>query len=382
MLNSNIIHAQASDTNKSNTVCDDDNHHRENLLRNRLKAYFDKRYEDALRGDAPGGAVIVCRGDSVLFEYYAGLADMNTRKAIDRNTTFCIASVSKQFTVVGLMRLAEKGLVDMDAPMTQYVDYTAPFWARVTPRHLASQSSGIADTRDRSDRIKTIYANDSSSAAYFPTVKDTQFEPGTAYDYVNPTFILLARIIEQTTGKNFVDYQREHLFDTAGMTSTYYFNPEITPEYQSHAYAPNDKGSWDEYDYGEETFFATRPDGGIYSTARDIALWEKALVDNSIISAETLNEVYTPRVNVSSSTLSDYQRRPNTYYAMGWFVDNTPGRPLKVYHTGDNGGYQAYLAKYPETGIRVIVLENRHDRDRWSMAMFIEQLLLDTGILL
>ena len=352
-----------------------------NPLESRLHEYFAKRYADTASGDAPGAAIIVSHGDSTLFEYYTGLADMNTREPIGPETTFCIASVSKQFTVAGLLQLAAQGKVDIDKALSDYFDYKAPLWQKVTPRHLASQSSGIADERDRSDRNATIFADDNSSVMFFPEVRTTQFEPGTAYDYVNPTFILLARIIENTTGKSFVDYQHEHIFTPAGMSSSYYFDPRNTPPCQSHAYAPDTDGRWKEFDYGEETFFATRPDGGIYSTARDMAGWEQALASGRILDKESLAEAYRPHVDVASSPWCDYQRRPHTHYALGWFVDDTPQRPLKVYHTGDNGGYQAYVAKYPEKGVRVIVLENRHDLDRWTMAIDIENMLIEEGLL-
>jgi len=52
-----------------------------------------------------------------------------------------------------------------------------------------------------------------------------------------------------------------------------------------------------------------------------------------------------------------------------------------VYHTGDNGGFQAYAAKYPESGVNVIMLENRNDLDRWSMQIQIEQILIDAGLI-
>lgn len=346
-----------------------------------LRTYFDMRYADTKKGDAPGAAVIIARGDSVLFEYYTGLADMEKRIPIGPATTFNIASVSKQFTVAALLQLSSQGLVDIDRPLNRYFTFEAPFWGKVTPRHLASQSSGIADERDRSDRRATIYADDKASVSYFPDVKETQFEPGTAYDYVNPTFILLAQIVEKTSGQEFTDYQRQHIFTPAGMDSTYYFDPKSAPSYQSHAYRPADGGRWEEFDYGEETFFATRPDGGIYSTARDMARWEQALAGGVILPPEVLAEAYTPQVDVASSLWCDYQRRPHTWYALGWFVDNSLERPLKVYHTGDNGGYQAYVAKYPESLVRVIVLENRHDLDRWSMGIDIENMLMQSGVL-
>lgn len=337
-----------------------------------LDSLFNQRYCDP---EAPGGAVLISVGDTTLYEAYFGTADLTRHNKIDSLTTFNIASVSKQFTVVGLLQLAAKGLVDIDAPLTTWFPkLTKPFWHKVTPRHLASQSSGIADTRDRSSRQACIFATDSSSAAYFPLVDSLQFEPGSAYDYVNPTFILLSRIIERTTGKSFIDYQQENIFTPAQMKSTYYFDPDHTPANQSHAYQPSPEG-WEEFDYGEETFFATRPDGGIYSTVRDMANWEKALLNEVLLPDEWLTKAYTPNVSVSDSQWCDYQRRPFTSYGLGWFIEHVPGRPLKVFHTGDNGGYQAYVAKYPTSGVSVIVLENRHDKPRRHMAEEIEKIL-------
>lgn len=336
----------------------------------RLDSLFQARYPDA--ASAPGGAVIIAEGDSVVYERYFGLADMETREPIGPDTRFCIASVSKQMTVVGLLQQG----VDLQSPVSQWFDFENPLWQKVTLQHLASHTSGVPDSRDRSDRNKCIYADDETSVSYFPSVTATKFEPGTAYDYLNPSFLLLAKVIEQCSGMPFVEWQQKHIFDPAGMNNTYYFNPAEHPANTAHGYEPVDD-RWDEYDYGEETFFATRPDGGVYSTARDMLKWEQALTHNLLLKPWQLAKAYSPVVEVSGSPWSDYQNRPDTYYALGWFVDTTPGRPVKVYHTGDNGGFQAYVAKYPETGLKIIVLENRHDKDRWQMALDIDSIMLD-----
>ena len=343
----------------------------------RVDSLMQTRYGE----NEPGAAVLIMKGDSLLIEQYYGIADMETRCPITDTTTFNIASISKQFTVVGALQLQQQGKLDMSTPVGDfYPEFTADFWKIVTLKHLASQSSGIPDSRDRSSRERMIYANDSVSMSYFPQVKELTFCPGEYYDYVNPTFLLIADVIEQITGKEFIDYQQEVIFDKSGMASTYYFNPDVTPLCQSHGYVL-DGGEWHEKDYGEETFFATRPDGGIYSNVKDLAQWERALASNVILNDSLLELAYTPIVSVSDSHLCDYQRRPNTYYAMGWFVDKTPGFPTKVYHTGDNGGYQAYLAKYPSENLFIAVLENRNDKDRWSMAVEIDRILKECGIL-
>lgn len=349
-------------------------------LQQRLDSLMQARYRLSDSVPEPGGGIMVIRGDSTLFESYYGYGRLDSLRRVGPDTRFCIASVSKQFTVVGLLQQVQAGRAGLDHTVSHWESYPQPFWQKVTLAHLASHSSGVPDSRDRSDRLATIYATDSSSIAYFPFVDSLKFEPGTAYDYLNPSFLILADVVEQCSGESFVDYMWRHVFVPAGMSHASYFDPAQEQSYESHGYEPTDRG-WQEYDYGEETFYATRPDGGIYATVSDLAAWERALLKGSLLDPGLLRLAYSPRVRVSDSPWCDYQRRPNTWYGLGWFVDTTPGMPVKVYHTGDNGGYQAYLAKYPEEGVAVIVLENRHDRDRWQMALDIDRLLLEEEII-
>lgn len=335
----------------------------------RLDSLFKCRYPDAAE---PGAAVLIAKGDSIIYERYFGIADIPSGQPVTPETRFNIASISKQFTVAALLQQD----IDIDSPVSAYFDFPQEFWHRVTLRHLASHTSGVPDSRDRSDRNKCIYATDSTSEAYFPAVDSLKFEPGTAYDYLNPSFILLARVVEQKTGKEFTEYMHDKVFGPTGMKSTYYFDPEATPEATAHGYVPAEYGSWNECDYGEETFFATRPDGGIYSTARDMLLWERGLANGTVLGPDALQEAYTPQIEVSGSKWCDYQNRPDTYYGLGWFIDRSNPAATKVYHTGDNGGFQAYVAKYPDREISIIVLENRNDHDRWEMAKAIDRILL------
>lgn len=371
-------------------------------LRVRLDSIFEERYAEG--AEAPGGAVIIARGDTVLYERYFGTADLETGERVGPETLFNIASVSKQFTVMGLLRLAKLGAVDMNDTVAKYVDYPQEFWKEITLADLAGHTSGLPDARDRSDRMRTILANDSTSIAYFPEVKELKFKPGTAYDYLNPSFLILARIIEEKSGMKFTDYQKKYVFGPAGMERAVYFDPEGMPAHTAHGYelaggtatatTDSDKPAgaaeaaqgqteakryeaggkeWEELDYGEETFFATRPDGGIYATARDMLAWERALATGDVVGPGMVEYAYRPRIEVYESPWSSYQNRPYTWYGQGFFIDRNPDYTPTVYHTGDNGGFQAYVAKLPELEegnepTVVIVLENRHDRDRWTMA--------------
>lgn len=351
------------------------------------------RYED----NTPGAAIMILKNDSILMEKYYGIADMETQEPISELTRFNIASISKQFTVVAALKLVEQGKLSLDTSLNLFFpQYTKPFWKEIKLWHLMSHTSGLPDSRDRSNRNTCIFANDSISMSYFPNVSELKFKPGSAYDYKNPTFILIANMIEKCEKIEFTKYQQEQIFNPLGMNSTYYFNPQINYPNTAHGYINTNSSNsnaidndtdgktikintqasqWQQYDYGEETFFATRPDGGIYSTIRDLAKWEKGLRENLIISNSTLKTAYHPHILVTGSKWSNYQNRPNTSYGLGWFIDTTPRFPTKIYHTGDNGGFQAYLAKYPEKGITIIILENRNDNDRWTLAKSIDEIL-------
>ena len=109
--------------------------------------------------------------------------------------------------------------------------------------------------------------------------------------------------------------------------------------------------------------------------------WENALATESIISAKAISQAYKKHIKVSGSKYCTYQNRANTWYGYGWFIDDKPGKELKIYHTGDNGGFQAYAAKYPESKVNVIMFENRNDIDRWTMQQKIELILREEGVL-
>ena len=330
---------------------------------------------------APGCAAVIAVGDSIIYEHYQGLEALPGGEPIDSATRFCIASVSKQFTVVALLQQVQKGRASLSDTVAKFFpQYSDSLWRSITLADLAGHTSGLPDARDRSDRDSCVYATDSSSVRFFASVDSLKFTPGTAYDYQNPTFLLLAQVVEQLSGDDFFHYVRRHLFRPAGMEHTYYFSPDTVPARQAHAYAPDEEThAWREFDYGEETFFATRPDGGIYSTARDMTRWQQALASGRIVADSLLRMARSPRVDVSDSPWCDYQRRPYTWYGLGWFVEKEPGRPECIYHTGDNGGFQAYVAYYPDSQVSIVVLENRHDRDRREMALEIERLLIEAG---
>lgn len=344
----------------------------------------------------PGAAVLVMKGDDIIFDKGYGIADIETKKAIDGNTFFNIASVSKQFTAVAVLQLAEEGKLSLEDPVSKYFpEFKAPFWNDIRIKHLLSHSSGVPDARGGIPRELKIKGDEKLAMSYLPDLDFLHFQPGEAYEYMNPTFVMCGAIVEKVSGQPFTEYVAEHIFKPAGMDKTLYFDPvhqELIPD-MAHGYeyedvedmpeertagsaASDEPKNWYEYDYGEETFFATRPDGGIYTSTHQFVQWEKALRANKVLSEASRVDAQSPHTFASDSPWSDYQNRPNTWYGYGWFIEpKTDSTKEVIYHTGDNGGFKILAARYPEDNALVLIFANRADWDRYEVMQQFEAIL-------
>lgn len=355
----------------------------------KLDSLFTERYSPQPN---PGGTVLIMKGDSVLYQNSWGIADTELNTTIDANTFFNIASVSKQFTAVAIMKLHQEGkldiyksIYDVAPSVNKFLPKKQKPFSDIRIVDLMAHSSGIPDSRPREDRNFTLTATDMESLQYMKDLKALNFTPGTEYEYMNPTFQLLYVMIEAASGMPFEQYMREMIFTPAGMEETLYFQADREIPRMAHGYvteddnAPAETKQFRQYDYGEETFFATKADGGIYTSINEFVQWEKALRNNLFMTPEMTAEAHGPVTKITGSTFSDYQNRPNTSYGYGWFIEDNPGMPRKVYHTGDNGGFQIYAGRFPEKEVLMLVFENRNDHSRWKMVEKLDAIAKEAG---
>ena len=355
----------------------------------KLDSLFTERYSPQPN---PGGTVLIMKGDSVLYQNSWGIADTELNTTIDANTFFNIASVSKQFTAVAIMKLHQEGkldiyksIYDVAPSVNKFLPKKKKPFSDIRIVDLMAHSSGIPDSRPRTDRNFMLTATDMESLQYMKDLKELNFTPGTEYEYMNPTFQLLYIMIEAASGMPFEQYMREQIFTPAGMEETLYFQADREIPRMAHGYvteddnAPAETKQFRQYDYGEETFFATKADGGIYTSINEFVQWEKALRNNLFMTPEMTAEAHGPVTKITGSTFSDYQNRPNTSYGYGWFIEDNPGMPRKVYHTGDNGGFQIYAGRFPEKEVLMLVFENRNDHSRWKMVEKLDAIAKEAG---
>ena len=329
----------------------------------RIDSIFGAVYNNA---NEPGAAVLILQGNDTLYSRCFGVADMETKAPVTFETNFCIASVSKQFSAVALLQLAEQGMLSLNDPLSKFFpEFQAPFFNDITLHHIMSHTSGIPDARPRSDRNFVLYSNDVTSVQYMCALDHLNFEPGTQYEYINPTFQLIYQIVERTTGIPFEDYMQRSVFDRAEMQSCCYFEPDRDIPHMAHGYERNQGGIWEEYDYGEESFFGTKADGALYCSINDFVRWERALRDNHMWTAASKRLAYLPWIQIPAD--AEYGYQPHTGYGYGFFVQDVPGQPTHVYHLGDNGGFTIYAGKIPERDLIFLFFSTRPDIDRLAM---------------
>lgn len=350
----------------------------------KMTSGLDSLFNTMYSPDAPGAAVLILKEDKVLYDKGFGLADMDKGTKIDGNTFFNIASVSKQFSSVALLKLNEEGKLSLDDPISKFFpEFKADFYNNITLKHLLSHTSGIPDARPRTDRDFVLYATDVQSYGYLKDLDRLNFEPGSHYEYMNPTYQLIYTIVERVSGYPFEEYMREFIFTPSSMEEALYFEASREIPRMAHGYIFEDQSKrWKEYDYGEETFFASKADGGIYTSTHEFVKWEKSLRNNLVISEESRELAHSKHVEISGSSFSSYQNRPYTWYGYGWFIEERPDFVKKIYHTGDNGGFQIYAGRYPDSEILILIFENRNDHSRWDTVTKVEEIINKNGYLI
>ena len=179
----------------------------------------------------PGLQAVVMRHGEVVASEVLGTANLEHDVAVTRESVFSINSMAKAFTGVALMQLVESGDLDLDAPISHYLEGLPEAWRPITIRQLATLTSGVPEIMlYRADNSVGLIAADEEAA--WAAVHDApmEFEPGRGYNYVQTNYALLGKVIDRLSGKPFVDVVTERQFDVAGMPHTRYANDhELIP---------------------------------------------------------------------------------------------------------------------------------------------------------
>lgn len=317
------------------------------------------------QSDGPGASVLVIHEGRVAYMKSYGLAEVESRVPVAPQTNFRLASLSKQFTATAVMLLVADGKLRYDDDITRVLPGLPPLANGVTVRQLLNHTSGLPDYEDYVADGQTTQVHDGDIPALIAHATSGKFPAGTRFAYSNTGYGLLALIVERVSGQRFADFLRERIFTPLGMTQTV-AHEEGRSVVANRAYGYS-VGASGVRRTDQSTTSAVLGDGGIYSSAIDLAKWDRALEQHTLVDAAAQQLAWTP------PALGGGQ---HTEYGFGWFVDRDHGT-MRLRHHGESRGFTNSILRFPEKHLTVVLQTNRTGGAPWDIAQRVAELYLD-----
>ncbi len=314
----------------------------------------------------PGGAIGVLKNDKIVFSRSYGLASLEYLVPNSTETIFNIASVSKQFTAMGIVLLHIQGKLSIDDDIRKYLPELPDFGETITIRQMLHHTSGLrslhamlglAGWRDDDSRTnEDLYR-------FMKMQRDLNFKPGSEFMYCNTGYMLMVKIIEEVTAEKFPDWMKKNIFDPLGMNHTYV-------EDQYNRVVTNNATSYHQLIDGNYLraveYWGYTGSGNVHSTTNDLLKWLSNFTAPQIKWEEPFRLI---------KTLDKLNDGSDNGYAFGVFINKYLGHEI-IQHGGAIGGFRTYAGTIPEEKLSVVVLTNFSSSSSDSKANQIYEILL------
>lgn len=273
-------------------------------------------------------AVGIMDGDENIYLEYCDIAG----KSVDEHTLFELGSTTKAFTGLGILNLQKEGLIKLDSPVTDYIDWFKPQYkgcdAVVTVRHLMNHSSGIPVWT-----ISLIPEGCEGEITLEETVRkiaDVKLAhaPGEVHEYATINYDVLALIIENITGQKYEDYITETVLQDVGMNESFFRTSDSDKQ---RIFTGRKAGFFGMWQYDAPTYYGNTAAGYLVSDTNDLVTWMRFVRE---------------KIDFNSFQITD----ANNYYA-GWNL-----HPETVHHGGNNPNYSTQIIISRERDLGVFVL--------------------------
>jgi CubicO group peptidase (beta-lactamase class C family) len=333
----------------------------------RIQNACEKWYDSVLKPGNFNGSILVAKAGNIIFERYNGSGHLGYTDTINANTPTHIASVTKTFTAMAVLKLVQDGKIQLDDEFSKY--FTAFNYPGVTIRNLLSHRSGLPNYLYFMDELgwdKTVHIKNQDVLDYLINRKADLTDitaPGTHFTYCNTNYALLALLIEKVSGISYPKYMNQTFFIPLQMTNSFVFtsadSARINPSYDWRGtLIPLNEL---DYVYGDKN---------IYSTPRDLLKWDRALATNLIFKPEIFDLAYMPYSN---------ERPGIRNYGLGWRMNIYPDGKKLIYHNGWWHGNNAAFIRVLDEDATIIAMGNRFTRGIYKAKSLVSIFYPDLG---
>jgi CubicO group peptidase (beta-lactamase class C family) len=341
---------------------------------------IDAIFRPLTNDQSPGIAVSVIRDGKLVFARGYGLANVEKRTPITPDTDFRLASVTKQFTAMSIMLLVHDGKLRYDDTLTKIFPEFPAYGKDITVRQLLNHTSGVKDygelymkqVGEQTPMDKVPQILDKGVLQLLEQQTATDFPPGSKWMYSNSGYGVLAMIVEKTSGIPFGEFLHDRIFKPLHMDKTlaYEKGKNEVPNRAFGYRKDKDKGAFVLADQSPTS--AVLGDGGIYTSVREMAKWDKALRTHKLLNDLEMREAFTPVQMEGGVKTPDGKEM---LYGFGWFLDPYKGHE-REWHSGGTMGFLTAIHRFPKDGLTVVVLSNRMDLDPVEQGLKVADLYL------
>lgn len=318
------------------------------------------------RYDIPGASVAIIKKGRIIYTGAYGYADISGKRKMTTDTVCMMHSISKSVTAWGVMKLAERNVIELDKPIQNYIkNWEFPEGrfnsGNITVRQLLTHSSGMP--------LGTLGLH-YHPEEFRPSLRESLSKeavpadrPGSSFAYSNVGFNLLELLIEEVTGRSFSRYMKSEVFIPLGMKHSDFtwrrdFYPTVPTGYDLHGTAV------------PVFVYAGKASGGLFSTVEDVALFAAASMreynrtGENVLKAKSIDEIHTPMVKIPGlfGTVFDF-------YGLGHFIEYLPNGMKAVSHGGQGLGWMTHFHFVPETGDGIVIIAN--SQRSWPLFAYI-----------
>jgi CubicO group peptidase (beta-lactamase class C family) len=276
------------------------------------------------------------------------------------------------------MFLVHDGKLQYDDHLTDIFPKFPTYGKSITIRNLLNHTSGLPDYEDilmkqypNTPEEKIPQILDAGVLKLLEQQTTGQFPPGSKWEYSNSGYAVLAMIVGKVSGESFGRFLQERIFTPLKMTNTLaYEKGKNEVPHRAYGYTRID-GAWRETDQSPTS--AVLGDGGIYSSLDDLAKWDRALRDHTLLSAQEMRPALIP-VQPTNDATTFPEGKPVSY-GFGWFLDPYRGHK-RMWHYGETVGFRTVIERFPDDKLTIIVLANRADLDPQALSLKVADLFL------